>query len=78
MSFVLGAIVIVILAVLYSRAIFRGTKRQHLPLPPGPPGNPIIGNLWDLSTPGLQDWEHFFKHKDLYGGWPVLYKMSCS
>ncbi|CAI7597243.1 unnamed protein product [Penicillium glandicola] len=38
-----------------------------LPLPPGPPGKPIIGNLLDFPKPGCKEWEHWLKHKDLYG-----------
>ncbi|KAK7983339.1 hypothetical protein PG989_010741 [Apiospora arundinis] len=37
------------------------------PLPPGPKPKPIIGNLGDLPPPGAREWEHWAKHKDLYG-----------
>ncbi|KAJ5473438.1 hypothetical protein N7475_003004 [Penicillium sp. IBT 31633x] len=36
-------------------------------LPPGPKGLPIIGNLLDLPAAGTQEWQHWLKHKDLYG-----------
>ncbi|KAK6814883.1 hypothetical protein RU639_009687 [Aspergillus parasiticus] len=36
-------------------------------LPPGPPRKPIIGNLTDLPSHDVRDWEYWLKHKDLYG-----------
>lgn len=42
-------------------------KRKLAPLPPGPKGKPFIGNLTDLPAPGTQEWQHWLKHKDLYG-----------
>ncbi|KAJ5334140.1 uncharacterized protein N7506_007923 [Penicillium brevicompactum] len=36
-------------------------------LPPGPRGKPVIGNLLDLPAAGKQEWQHWLKHKDLYG-----------
>ncbi|PYH88101.1 cytochrome P450 [Aspergillus ellipticus CBS 707.79] len=37
------------------------------PLPPGPKGKPIIGNLADLPPPGTQEWKHWLGFKKLYG-----------
>ncbi|KAK7961647.1 cytochrome P450 [Apiospora aurea] len=37
------------------------------PLPPGPKPKPIIGNLGDLPASGALEWEHWAKHKALYG-----------
>jgi hypothetical protein len=36
-------------------------------LPPGPKPKFLIGNLFDLPKPGELEWEHWLKHKDLYG-----------
>ncbi|KAI1629033.1 cytochrome P450 [Exophiala viscosa] len=51
------------------RFIWVGSKqtKKSLPLPPGPKGLPLIGNLQDLPPPGVQEWVHWTHHKDLYG-----------
>jgi hypothetical protein len=47
------------------RTAFLRTKSTNLP--PGPKGKFLIGNLFDLPSPGAQEWQHWLKHKDLYG-----------
>ncbi|KAL1962244.1 hypothetical protein VTN77DRAFT_9900 [Rasamsonia byssochlamydoides] len=42
-------------------------KGKRPPLPPGPKPKPLVGNLADLPPPGEQGWQHWLKHKDLYG-----------
>lgn len=37
------------------------------PLPPGPKGLPLVGNLSDLPKPGVLEAHHWLKHKELYG-----------
>ncbi|OJJ68914.1 hypothetical protein ASPBRDRAFT_46187 [Aspergillus brasiliensis CBS 101740] len=45
------------------------TYRQtpSLPLPPGPSGKPIVGNISDLPPANTPEWQHWLKHKDRYG-----------
>ncbi|KAF3910624.1 hypothetical protein ABW21_db0204541 [Orbilia brochopaga] len=43
------------------------SAESKLPLPPGPKGLPIVGNVPDLPPPGVIEWKHWLKHKDLYG-----------
>jgi hypothetical protein len=42
-------------------------KKKNGPLPPGPKGLPLIGNILDLPTGKEHEWKHWLKHKDLYG-----------
>ncbi|XHF99537.1 hypothetical protein AWENTII_003037 [Aspergillus wentii] len=59
------ASVIILLASIYAARIF--LKRNPAPLPPGPKGKPIVGNIADLAKPGEQEWKHWLKFKDEYG-----------
>ena len=43
----------------------RARRKDFGPLPPGPRPLPLIGNLLDL--PKGKEWEHWIKHKELYG-----------
>ncbi|KAK6526453.1 hypothetical protein TWF694_005039 [Orbilia ellipsospora] len=43
------------------------SQRKRLPLPPGPKGLPIVGNVLDLPPPNTPEWTHWLKLKDLYG-----------
>lgn len=43
----------------------RGAKR--LPLPPGPKGLPLVGNIKDLPPPGSTECLHWLQYKDVYG-----------
>ena len=37
-------------------------------LPPGPKKFPILGNIKDFPPDGTPEYQHWLKHKDLYGG----------
>jgi hypothetical protein len=42
-------------------------QRRRKRLPPGPKPLPLVGNIADLPSAGVPEWEHWLKHKDLYG-----------
>ncbi|PLN82775.1 cytochrome P450 [Aspergillus taichungensis] len=65
LSFLVSTLVGV--AVLYVLKLVLFPKRALAPLPPGPKGKPIIGNLADLPPPGQKDWEYWAGFKKLYG-----------
>lgn len=58
---------ILAIASLYIVKVFLSGKRGAQPLPPGPVPKFIIGNFHDLPPHGVKDWEHWLRHKDLYG-----------
>ncbi|RAH58420.1 cytochrome P450 [Aspergillus piperis CBS 112811] len=47
--------------------LFIYQQSPSLPLPPGPKGKPIFGNLSDLPPPDTPEWQHWMKHKERYG-----------
>ncbi|KAE8353225.1 cytochrome P450 [Aspergillus coremiiformis] len=62
-----GASTTVVLVAAYILVRFLTLKKPPAPLPPGPAPRPIIGNWKDLPRDGERDWEHWLKHKKLYG-----------
>lgn len=42
------------------------------PLPPGPKGLPVVGNVNDLPKPGDFEAHHWIKHKERYGWFSFL------
>ncbi|KAF2631897.1 putative cytochrome P450 oxidoreductase OrdA-like protein [Macroventuria anomochaeta] len=68
MSFTLlvsWSLIVVALYVLNELVLKRRTKR--LPLPPGPKGLPLVGNVKDLPPSGEKEYLHWLKFKDAYG-----------
>ncbi|KAF5358663.1 hypothetical protein D9758_007688 [Tetrapyrgos nigripes] len=59
--------VVILLTTALAVGIFL-TRKKGTPLPPGPPGLPIIGNLLDL--PSSYDWKTYGEWADKYG--PVV------
>lgn len=60
------SVIVGVLLILATKWLFT-SREPTRPLPPGPPGKPIVGNISDLPAPGTQDWLHWMKHKELYG-----------
>jgi len=61
-----NALLLSVAGILY--LIYRRFKTRHaLPLPPGPKGIPILGNIKDMPKPGMLECHHWLQHKDLYG-----------
>lgn len=56
-----------ILALLLTALVKWISPRRLIRLPPGPKGKFIIGNLLDLPPKGAEEWQHWLKHKELYG-----------
>ncbi|KAJ8129221.1 hypothetical protein O1611_g4411 [Lasiodiplodia mahajangana] len=50
-----------------SRFVHSLNYQSRPPLPPGPKGLPLVGNLNDLPKPGILEAHHWLKHKKLYG-----------
>lgn len=57
---------IVVLYVISRPSRGKGAGR---PLPPGPKGIPIIGNINDMPKPGVLECHHWLQHKELYGAY---------
>lgn len=58
-----GCMIVALLALLKAK---RAERRTPLPLPPGPKGLPLLGNLFDI--PQERPWE-------VYSGWSKQYGM---
>ncbi|KAK3617836.1 hypothetical protein LTR56_015645 [Elasticomyces elasticus] len=55
-------------AILYAvKRRFFDNKQNDGPLPPGPKGLPLVGNVNDLPPPGVPEYQHWLKLKDAYG-----------
>lgn len=67
LKLVLGATTLYVLYAIVAR------NKSTTPLPPGPKPLPLVGNIADLPPKGAKEWEHWLKHKDLFG---VYYCLS--
>jgi hypothetical protein len=61
-----GYFLLIIIITVLTYRLFRLLKHD-LPLPPGPKGLPVLGNINDLPKHGALEWHHWLTHKDLYG-----------
>lgn len=68
------------LAVLYAVGSLAFGRRRKAPLPPGPRGLPVVGNVRDLPPPDQPVWLHWLKLKDKYGiqTYPSIFPISVS
>ncbi|OKL57715.1 hypothetical protein UA08_06907 [Talaromyces atroroseus] len=64
-----GRLVLYSLGLFFVYKIFAQFKHVRRPsLPPGPKPKFLVGNLGDLPQAGKQEWAHWLRHKDAYGG----------
>jgi hypothetical protein len=56
-----------ILSLYLLKRIFFDNRTARTPLPPGPKGLPVLGNIKDLPAPGRPEFEHWLEHKARYG-----------
>lgn len=61
-SFMIGLVVSLTASYIYTKTI-----KKRPPLPPGPKGWPLVGNINDLPPPGVREWEFWHEHKEKYG-----------
>jgi hypothetical protein len=64
-SFVEAGLSILLLYLL--KRLFFDNRKTSKPLPPGPKGLPVLGNVNDLPASGSLEFEHWLEHKDRYG-----------
>ncbi|KAL2845285.1 cytochrome P450 [Aspergillus pseudoustus] len=57
--------IVTLLAYVTYREIFGSNPRR---LPPGPEAIPLLGNLGDFPPNGALEYQHWLRHKKLYGG----------
>lgn len=62
-----SAAVCVLLTLYVLKAYYDRARDSDLPLPPGPKGLFLVGNINDLPPPGIPEFQHWFKHKDCHG-----------
>ncbi|KAH7351485.1 cytochrome P450 [Pyrenochaeta sp. MPI-SDFR-AT-0127] len=68
MASTLSTGLILVLGIIVAYVVNRLVQpKPSRPLPPGPKGIPLLGNVSDLPKPGMLECHHWLKHKDLYG-----------
>ncbi len=60
-----------IVALYVINRLLRGQDNGR-PLPPGPKGIPVFGNINDMPKPGTLECHHWLQHKELYGAYSFL------
>jgi hypothetical protein len=65
--FFLCGILAASLVLLLARSKLRGNANHKLPLPPGPKGLPLVGNINDLPPQGSREYLHWLQFKNRYG-----------
>lgn len=64
---VMSPTILVVVGAIAIIAAYFIKRLSQAPLPPGPAGIPLLGNVNDLPKPGELEYMHWLKHKDLYG-----------
>jgi Cytochrome P450 len=59
--------IVALIAYLAYRYSFHWAGRRRTNLPPGPKPLPIVANAQDFPPAGVPEFQHWIKHKDLYG-----------
>lgn len=67
MTFLFINKIYLLLAVIVVVVVRLVSKPRRTPLPPGPKGLPIVGNIKDLPPHGQPEWLHWLKLKEKYG-----------
>jgi hypothetical protein len=64
-----SAILVVLVggAIAYLINYLAHSNKTGRPLPPGPKGLPLLGNVNDLPKPGVLECHHWAEHRELYG-----------
>jgi hypothetical protein len=66
-SLEIALIALITLVLYFLKTVLFDRKGTRVPLPPGPKGLPVLGNIHDLPSPGIPEYQHWLEHKDLYG-----------
>jgi hypothetical protein len=61
------SIVLASIAALILAWTWLSRRQDTTALPPGPKGLPFVGNINDLPTEGVPEYQHWLRHKERYG-----------